>query len=55
MDTISEGLHHFLIRLGKEPDCVSEKVEHYIMHLIRIIPPDNEKALKDYYGRSAIR
>ena len=49
MDTISEELHSFLIRLGKEPDCVSEKVEHYIMHLIRIIPPDNEKALKDYY------
>ena len=50
MDTISEELHSFLIRLGKEPDGVSEKVEHYIMHLIRIIPPDDEKALKDYYG-----
>lgn len=50
MDSVSEELHNFLIRLGQHPDCVSEKIEHYIKHLIRIIPVADEKALKDYYG-----
>lgn len=50
MDTLSEELQNFLIRLGKEPNCVSEKVEHYIKHLIRLLPVNDEKAMKDYYG-----
>lgn len=32
MDSVSEELHNFLIRLGQHPDCVSEKIEHKTSH-----------------------
>lgn len=50
MDALSSELHSFLIRLGKEPNCVSEKVEHYIKHLLRLLYPDEEQVLIELYG-----
>lgn len=50
MDALSEELQDFLIRLGKEPLCVSEKVEHYIKHIMHLVYADDEDMLQQYYG-----
>lgn len=50
MDTLSNELHGFLIRLGQRPDSVSEKMEHYVKHLLRLLYPDEERVLTEYYG-----
>lgn len=50
MDILSQELQDFLIRLGKEPDCVSEKVEHYIKHIMHLVYADEEDMLQQYYG-----
>lgn len=50
MDILSNELHSFLIRLGQKPDSVSEKIEHYMKHLFRLLYPDEEKVLTEYYG-----
>ena len=50
MDTLSQELQDFLIRLGKEPWCVSEKVEHYIKHIMHLVYADDEDMLQQYYG-----
>ena len=50
MDTLSQELQDFLIRLGKEPGCVSEKVEHYIKHIMHLVYADDEDMLQQYYG-----
>ncbi|MDO4160204.1 MAG: hypothetical protein Q4D41_07100 [Prevotellaceae bacterium] len=50
MDTLSSELNEFLVRLGKEPDCVSEKVEHYMKHLMHLLPDSDATILKKHYG-----
>lgn len=50
MDELSIELHAFLIRLGREPNCVSHQVEHYIEHMLHLLPVDNEKTLQAFYG-----
>lgn len=50
MDALSQELQDFLIRLGKEPNCVSEKIEHYVKHIMHIIYADDETMLQQYYG-----
>lgn len=50
MDALSQELQDFLIRLSKEPHCVSEKVEHYIKHIMHLIYADDEAVLQQYYG-----
>lgn len=50
MDSLSSELQTFLIRLGKEPDCVSERMEHYIKHLLYLLQTDEERILTEYYG-----
>ena len=50
MDTLSQELQDFLIRLGKEPGCVSEKMEHYIKHIMHLVYADDEDMLQQYYG-----
>ena len=50
MDALSEELQDFLIRLGKEPQCVSEKVEHYIKHIMHLVYADDEDMMQQYYG-----
>jgi len=50
MDILSNELHSFLIRLGQKPDSASEKIEHYMKHLLRLLYPDEEKVLTEYYG-----
>ncbi|CCY84227.1 putative uncharacterized protein [Prevotella sp. CAG:1185] len=50
MDALSQELQDFLIRLGKEPNCVSEKIEHYVKHIMHLIYADDETMLQQYYG-----
>ena len=50
MDAISKELQDFLIRLGSEPECVSEKVEHYIKHVLQLLSVPDEEIFKQYYG-----
>ena len=50
MDALSEELQDFLIRLGTEPQCVSEKVGHYIKHIMHLVYADDEDMLQQYYG-----
>lgn len=50
MDALSSELQTFLIRLGKEPGCVSEKTEHYIKHILHLLYSDEERILTEYYG-----
>ena len=50
MDILSRQLQDFLIHLGKEPTCVSEKVEHYIKHILHLLSVQDEEIFKQYYG-----
>ncbi len=50
MDALSQELQDFLIRLGKEPNCVSEKIEHYVKHIMHLIYASDETMLQQYYG-----
>ena len=50
MNVLATELQSFLIRLGKEPDCVSHKVGHYIEHILHLLSADDEEALKSYFG-----
>lgn len=50
MDALSQELQDFLIRLGKEPNCVSEKIRHYIKHIMHLVYADDEDMLQQYYG-----
>lgn len=50
MDELSIELHTFLIQLGKEPYCISKQVEHYIEHMLHLLPLERENTLKKFYG-----
>lgn len=50
MDALSQELQDFLIRLGKEPECVSEKTKHYIKHIMHLVYAADEDMLQQYYG-----
>lgn len=50
MDILSNELQNFLVQLGKDHHCVSEKVEHYMKHILHLLPVNDEKLLLRYYG-----
>lgn len=50
MDELSIELHTFLIHLGREPNCVSKQAEHYIEHMLHLLPTEREKTLQTFYG-----
>lgn len=50
MDELSAELNAFLIRLGNDPRCVSEKVEHYMKHILHLLDVNNETLVLRYYG-----
>lgn len=50
MDEITKELQSFLVRLHYNPDSVSDKMEHYLEHLIRLLMPNEEEALLHYFG-----
>lgn len=50
MDILSNELHNFLIQLGENSTCVSEKVEHYMKHILHLLTVNDETLLLHYYG-----
>jgi len=50
MDALSSEFQTFLIKLGKEPFCVDERVEHYTKHILHLLHSDEERLLTDCYG-----
>ena len=50
MDTLTRSLHSFLVRAGLDPMSLSPQMEHYLEHLLYLLPPEEEEAVTHYYG-----
>ena len=50
MDSLTRSLHSFLVRVGLNPTSLSPQMEHYLEHLLYLLPPDEEEAVTHYYG-----
>jgi len=50
MDDITRSLHTFLVRVGLDPTGLSPQMEHYLEHLLYLLPPEEEEAVTHYYG-----
>ena len=49
-DNLSRELHSFLVRVGLDPMSLSPQMEHYLEHLLYLLPPEEEEAVTHYYG-----
>lgn len=49
-DNISKTLHSFLVRMAYTPESVSHKAVHAVEHIMRLLPPDREQDVTEYYG-----
>ena len=50
MDYLTRQLHSFLVRVGLNPTSISPQMEHYLEHLLYLLPPEEETAVTHYYG-----
>lgn len=50
MDALTQQLHAFLVTVGMDPTTLSPQMEHYLEHLLYLLPPDDEQAVVGYYG-----
>ena len=50
MDALTRSLHSFLVRVGLNPTTISPQTEHYLEHLLFLLPPEDEEAVTHYYG-----
>ena len=50
MATLTRSLHSFLVRVGLNPTSLSPQMEHYLEHLLYLLPPEEEEAVTHYYG-----
>ena len=50
MDALTRSLHTFLVRVGLDPMSLSPQMEHYLEHLLYLLPPEDEEAVTHYYG-----
>ena len=50
MDALTRSLHTFLVRVGLNPTSLSPQMEHYLEHLLYLLPPEEEEAVTHYYG-----
>ena len=50
MDNLTRSLHTFLVRVGLNPTSLSPQMEHYLEHLLYLLPPEEEEAVTHYYG-----
>ena len=50
MDALIRSLHSFLVRIGLNPMSISPQTEHYLEHLLFLLPPEDEEAITHYYG-----
>ena len=49
-DNLSRELHSYLVRIGLNPASLSPQMEHYLEHLLYLLPPEEEEAVTHYYG-----
>ena len=50
MDALTQSLHSFLVRIGLDSTNVSPQMEHYLEHLLFLLPPEEEEDVTHYYG-----
>ena len=50
MDALTRSLHSFLVCIGMNPESLSPQMEHYLEHLLYLLPPEEEEAVTHYYG-----
>ena len=50
MDNLTRSLHSFLVYVGINPSCITPQMEHYLEHLLFLLPPEEEEAVTHYYG-----
>jgi len=50
MDAIAQELSDFLIRLHQQPDTVNKQIEHYVNHILFLLPPDDEDMMTSFFG-----
>ena len=50
MDALTRSLHSFLVRVGLNPMSLSPQMDHYLEHLLYLLPPEEEEAVTHYYG-----
>ena len=50
MDALTRSLHTFLVRVGLNPTTISPQMEHYLEHLLFLLPPEEEEVVTHYYG-----
>ena len=50
MDALTRSLHSFLVRIGLNPMSISPQTEHYLEHLLFLLPSEDEEAVTHYYG-----
>ena len=50
MDPLTRSLHSFLVRIGLNPMSINPHTEHYLEHLLYLLPPEDEEAVTHYYG-----
>jgi len=49
-DNLTKELHSYLVRVGINPTSVTPQMEHYLEHLLFLLPPEEEEAVTHYYG-----
>ena len=49
-DNLSHELHSYLVRIGYDSTSLSPQMEHYLEHLLYLLPPEEEEAVEHYYG-----
>ena len=50
MDALTRSLHTFLVHVGISPTGITPQMEHYLEHLLFLLPPEEEEAVTHYYG-----
>ena len=50
MDALTRSLHSFLVRVGLSLTSITPQMEHYVEHLLYLLPPEEEEAVTHYYG-----
>lgn len=50
MDSLSAELQAFLVQMGQNPGCVSERTTHYMKHLLQLLTEADQQIFKQYYG-----
>ncbi|MBR1687705.1 MAG: hypothetical protein IJ710_04120 [Prevotella sp.] len=50
MDQLTRELRTFLVKMGMQPETVSDKTEHYMEHLLHLLEAEDEEAVVHYFG-----